>query len=145
MRSTLLVYTGSLILVILIAIISSLTAYTSYTEIVQQNLDDAVVLSVKMCQDGMDLYLDDALTETNYSRNVSFTNDNLSDFKKNFIKYLTYDLNSNVDNIDVDFFGADESNGLLSVRVTAHFRYPTGHEGTVKTTKTVILDKYVKE
>ena len=64
--------------------------------------------------------------------------------KNNFIKYLTTNLNSNVTNLDVNIYGADATNGLLSAEVTATFKYPTGNTGTVSCYRTVILDKYLK-
>ena len=72
------------------------------------------------------------------------TNKNTA-LKEDFVKDLTMNLDSTVNRLDVEIYGADASDGLLSVEVTAFFKYPTGNYGTVSSYKTVILDKYVKD
>lgn len=156
MRAVLLAYVGTVITIILVAIISCITIKSSYMDLIENNLDDSIMFAVRSLQTDRSLlyesdYYDFSGSETphtvagsNVKRGIDWSSSSLDGFKKDFVDYLTANIDSRVVELDVDFYGADEKNGLLSVKVTGHFVYPFGVTGEVSTYKTVILDKYVK-
>ena len=155
MRISVGIYTGFFSMILLVAIISSIISYTSYSDTVQQNLEESMEFAVQMLRDDYEDFYTVNENFGNYMNNkgvvVNITaKDSTTGAEKNaklennFIKYLTTNLNSNVTNLDVNIYGADATNGLLSAEVTATFKYPTGNTGTVSCYRTVILDKYLK-
>lgn len=44
--------------------------------------------------------------------------------------------------IQIDIFQCDASNGVLSVRATAHYRHVNGRMGTMSAIRTVVLEQY---
>lgn len=155
MRISVGIYTGFFSMILLVAIISSIISYTSYSDTVQQNLEESMEFAVQMLRDDYEDFYTVNKNFGNYMNNkgvvVNITAkdsttgaEKNAKLKNNFIKYLTTNLNSNVTKLDVNIYGADATNGLLSAEVTATFKYPTGNTGTVSCYRTVILDKYLK-
>lgn len=155
MRISVGIYTGFFSMILLVAIISSIISYTSYSDTVQQNLEESMEFAVQMLRDDYEdfytvnenfgNYMNNKGVVVNITAKDSTTGaEKNAKLKNNFIKYLTTNLNSNVTNLDVNIYGADATNGLLSAEVTATFKYPTGNTGTVSCYRTVILDKYLK-
>lgn len=149
MRTVGLLYFGLMIAVMTIGIVSSLTMKSSYAATIRDNLDDSIVLSVKMLQTDRDLvvYTDETgathdvpVRDVNWE--TSMGNDEVGKFKSDFISYLSSNLDSRIDSIDVNIYGVDVGVGALSVEVIAHFTYPSGQIDTVESYKTVILNKY---
>lgn len=155
MRISVGIYTGFFSMILLVAIISSIISYTSYSDTVQQNLEESMEFAVQMLRDDYEdfytvnenfgNYMNNKGVVVNITAKDSTTGaEKNAKLKNNFIKYLTTSLNSNVTKLDVNIYGADATNGLLSAEVTATFKYPTGNTGTVSCYRTVILDKYLK-
>ena len=155
MRISVGIYTGFFSMILLVAIISSIIGYTSYSDTVQQNLEESMEFAVQMLRDDYEdfytvnenfgNYMNNKGVVVNITAKDSTTGaEKNAKLKNNFIKYLTTNLNSNVTKLDVNIYGADATNGLLSAEVTATFKYPTGNTGTVSCYRTVILDKYLK-
>lgn len=155
MRISVGIYTGFFSMILLVAIISSIISYTSYSDTVQQNLEESMEFAVQMLRDDYEdfytvnenfgNYMNNKGVVVNITAKDSTTGaEKNAKLKNNFIKYLTTNLNSNVTKLDVNIYGADATNGLLSAEVTATFKYPTGNTGTVSCYRTVILDKYLK-
>ncbi len=155
MRISVGIYTGFFSMILLVAIISSIISYTSYSDTVQQNLEESMEFAVQMLRDDYEdfytvnknfgKYMNNKGVVINITAKDSTTGaEKNAKLKNNFIKYLTTNLNSNVTKLDVNIYGADATNGLLSAEVTATFKYPTGNTGTVSCYRTVILDKYLK-
>lgn len=69
-----------------------------------------------------------------------YTIDDQDEFIADFIEALSINLQSNAD-IEVDILQADHEKGLLSVKVTEHFKHINGNDGTVDCTKTIIFNK----
>ena len=155
MRISVGIYTGFFSMILLVAIISSIISYTSYSDTVKQNLEESMEFAVQMLRDDYEdfytvnenfgNYMNNKGVVVNIAAKDSTTGaEKNAKLKNNFIKYLTTNLNSNVTKLDVNIYGADATNGLLSAEVTATFKYPTGNTGTVSCYRTVILDKYLK-
>lgn len=155
MRISVGIYTGFFSMILLVAIISSIISYTSYSDTVQQNLEESMEFAVQMLRDDYEdfytvnenfgNYMNNKGVVVNITAKDSTTGaEKNAKLKNNFIKYLTTNLNSNVTKLDVNIYGADATDGLLSAEVTATFKYPTGNTGTVSCYRTVILDKYLK-
>ena len=183
MKSMVVAYAAILMSCMLVTALAMMTMSSSYSELMQQNLEDAMLLSVDMLRrdraaslgvDGVpvsvtgswadygtgggayvpksdfvpvgrefgDSPADDSMHELGVADD-EFTARN-AQFKKDFVQYLTANLDSRITGIDVSIYGADYLNGILSVELVAHFRYPAGAESTVSTYKTVILDRRVK-
>lgn len=174
MRSFALVYVGILMSVFLVVIMCLLTTKSSYADILRSSLDDAMYYAVTMLQsDRLSLTYDDVYTSDGTGNMVSAQNvesiggisfkdadghawypgslvdDEFNTYtdealKQDFIGYLASRLDSRVTDIEVEFYGADSKNGVISAQVIAYFEYPTGQRDKVTTYKTVILDKEVK-
>lgn len=151
MKTVGLLYCGMLMIALTVGIICTLTMKSSYAEIVRDNLDDSIVYSVKMLQVDRDMvvYEDSSGTQHKVPQqelnwNTSMGNDEVAKFKEDFISYLTANLDSRIDKIEVNIYGVDTQVGALSVGVIAEFTYPSGQKDTVESYKTVVLNKYVK-
>ena len=159
MRISVGIYTGFFSIILLVAIICSIISYSSYSDTVQQNLDESMELAVQMLRtdaakkadtsEGFVEYLDGVAvgkdTDVDFISEATTKSEELdAQLKENFVKYLTANLNASVTDLEVNIYGADATNGLLSAEVIATFKYPTGNTGTVSCYKTVILDKYLK-
>lgn len=145
MRSSVFVYTTALITMLVVCIISVITMKSSYMEKVDSSVDDAIVYSVKMLQVDRDLSgSQDVTIISNFENSLNYE-DELSEFKQKFVNSLTKIIDEDITDLDIDIYGADEVRGILSIKVTAHFKYPFGGVDTVSTYKTVILDKYLKQ
>lgn len=170
MRTVIFLYTSFLSTIILVAIISVIISHASYEEVIQQNLEESIEYSMKMLQrdrvyarngvegedDNTGFYGNFNKYMTNESLSLSLPSNTLNaEFKKAFIGYLTSNLDTRVTNLVVDFYGAEENEGLLSVEVTAEFNYPMSAvtsdgtlanvPGSVSVFKTIILEKEVKD
>ncbi len=131
---------------LLVVILGGLIQKSSYNEVLKDNLDDSILYSVRMLQvdrTGIDYEgIGIQGKDINWGSD-SFTGDN-AEFKQKFVAYLAKRLNTKITDLDVELYAADSDKGVLSVEVTAHFRYPTGQEDTVSTYKTVILNRFSK-
>lgn len=151
MRTMSLLYTGTLMVVLTLGIICSLTMKSSYAETIRDSLDDSIVYSVKLLQQDRDLVVFESADGTirevpkqSIDWSSSMGDDEVAKFKSDFVAYMTANLDSRIDNLQVDIYGVDTSVGALSVGVVAEFTYPSGQKDTVESYKTVILNKYVK-
>lgn len=149
MKSALLLYSGFLTAILVVAIICSMISKSAQNDTIEQNLEDSIEYAVKMVQDDRALkYNGGDLEDRNLigavTWDTAFGETEDARLKEDFIGYLTANLNPSITKLDVDIYGADSKDGLLSAKVTATFAYPTGTIGKVSAYKTVILDKYVK-
>lgn len=151
MRTMGLLYVGTFMVILTLGIICTLTMKSSYAETIRDSLDDSIVYSVKMLQADRDLVVfEDAdgtireVPQQTVDWEDSIGDDSVAKFKTDFISYLTANLDSRVDSLEVNIYGVDTDVGALSVGVTAEFTYPSGQKDTVESYKTVILNKYVK-
>lgn len=147
MKTASLVYVGMLMTFLTLGILCILVMKSSYAETIRDNLDDSLIYSVKQFQRDRGLleYTDaDGSQQDVVKRSVTWDESDLDGFKKDFIGYLTSNLDQRIYALDVDIYGVDMEVGALSVEVTAHFRYPSGQTDTVSSYKTVILNKFIK-
>jgi hypothetical protein len=70
---------------------------------------------------------------------------NTDQFKNAFIDYLASTIDPRITDLDVNIYGADADNGVLSVEVVATFKYLDGIQSTVSCYRTVILNSTLKE
>lgn len=117
----------------------------------RDSLDDSIVYSVKLLQVDRDLVVyEDAngnrydIPQQEISWGNAMGNDEVAKFKSDFVSYLTANLDSRINSVEVNIYGVDTEVGALSVGVVAEFTYPSGQTDTVESYKTVILNKYVK-
>ena len=156
MRTMAILYVSILMTIMSLGIICVLTMKSSYAETIRDNLDDSIVYSVKLLQVGRDnewlIDKEEGIKTTYPMQDINWSvgyseadiKDSKDEFKANFIRYLTANLDSRISNVDVTFYGVDNNVGALSVKVVADFTYPSGQEGQVESYKTVILNKFVK-
>lgn len=158
MRTAVMMYVGVFATILLVAILSSLVTHTSYRDMIQTNLDESMEFSLKMLQvsdsggvtDEYDKtgefksYLDGTSYGDNASVSLKKGDDRENDakLKEDFLKYLTMNIDSKVTDLQVDIYGADADDGILSAEVTATFMYPSGNKDTVSSYRTIIIDKY---
>lgn len=146
MKTAAFLYSGFISILLLSAIIISLTARSSYEDTVTTSLDSSLERAITLLQQDKKLlnYEGQLEKEGQISWSEWKSNSSNEQFKKDFVNYLVSGLNSRVTDLDIVFYGADSEYGLLSVEVTAHFIYPTGHVGKVSSYKTMILNKEQK-
>lgn len=158
MRTAVIVYSGVMTIILLVAIISVITMKSSYSESIAQSLDDSIEYSVKSLQSDRDDIINYASPSNALStakRKVNWDNwDTVGDpidkkeadekFKQEFIDNLVSNIDSRINKIDINIYGADAEYGLISVKVIAHFDYPFGKEDKVVSKKTIILNKELK-
>lgn len=138
-------YMSVTVAIFMVVILSSLTMRASYADNIQRSLEESIDYSVRLLQIDANRVLDsdNDMSKDNLMGSVSGIS-GLSDFKQDFLGYLTKNITTRVHRIDVSIYGADEVNGLLSVEVSAYFKYPSGVEDVVTSYKTVVLNKYKK-
>lgn len=156
MRSAILAYTGVMCSIALVVIISVITMKSSYYELVRQSLDDSLEYTVGLVQ--VDRHLEAGATGEDGYRDIGWASGdswintqssevdkkaNDEDFKKKFVEYLAANIDSKVDKISIDIYGADSEYGVISVKVKAEFTYPFGKQDYVEVTKTILLDKEI--
>ncbi len=145
MRTSVLSFTGFVVILFQILILSTIVSHSAYDSALKQSLDDSVTLAVYMLQDGFDEHMSDSFNANGIHIDSNAVNiDNISSFKKQFVSYLAGSLDSRFTDLTVNIYGADEENGLLSVEVTAKFKYTDGKIGTVSCYKTTILNSLIK-
>lgn len=151
MKSVGLLYCGLIMTVLTVGIICTLTMKSSYAAVMRDSLDDSIVYSVKLLQVDRDLVVYEDASGNRYdipqqeiTWGNSMGNDEVADFKADFVSYLTANLDSRINSVEVNIYGVDTEVGALSVGVKAEFTYPSGQTDTVESYKTVILNKYVK-
>lgn len=155
MKSASLLYAGLMFLILEIAILCSITSKSAYTDSVRQSLEDSIEFSVCMLQEGQNKKVLDGMTSgivnssdlyasIDWKDSWGTSTDNLTKFKKEFVECLMANLDSKVSSVEVNIYGADEKNGLLSVEVTAEFKYLSGHTGSVSCYRTMIINKSEK-
>lgn len=142
-------YVSLIFTVLLVGALTIILMKSSYADVMRDNLDDSILYSLKMLQVDRDVWMDDWVAKDPMAPRAvtwdsAWVNSDNNQFKQKFISYLTGSIDSRVTSLDVSFYGVDSVNGMLSVEVTANFRYPTGVSGSVTTQKTVILEKEVK-
>lgn len=151
MKATVYVVSSSLMTMLTVAIIVTITMKSSYMELVRNSLDEAVEYSIHLLQTDMyeeSVYGAGTLTEekrTIHWQNAWNDSEKNEEFKQDFCSYLAANVDSRVRSLDVNIYGADVLNGLLSVEVFATFQYPSGSYDTVSTYKTIILNKTVRQ
>ena len=148
MRTTVIGYVGFFIIMLQLLILSTLVSNTSYQDVMTQSLEDSVDLSISMLQldfenklnreinNSESISLDDVKADISWSSEAS----QMSDIKKDFIAYMVENLDSRITDINVNIYGADSEDGLLSVEVTAKFKYFDGRPGAVTCYRTAILN-----
>lgn len=164
MRSALLTYIGVMCSLAMVMIISIITMKSSYYEVIRQSLDDSMEYSISMLQldrslgaDSLD-YDDIQLVGGGY-RDINWENnddwvsasssstDKLQNdeyFKKRFVEYITSLIDSRVDSLSIDIYGADSEYGVISAEITAEFTYPFGVKDSVSVYKTIILNREIE-
>ena len=162
MRSTVLVYIGLIMMVLQIAILANVTAKSSYSDVLQASVDDALERTMHMTRMDADLHFDktvwgtDAtgsesnkplgIGETSFDQHSSGSAGNsLGAFKSRFVNTLMGNLDPRITDCTVNIYGADEETGVLSVEVIAHYKYLGRGTGTVKSYKTMIVNKTVRD
>lgn len=161
MRTAGIVYGGVIMIILVIMILSLVTMKSSYSDQISQSLDDALELAIYMCRADVENktalsnsslgsesnWVNKLYSDSDREKSIAWTDESLSEFKQDFVKYLVQNLDARVYSLDVDIYGADEEYGMLSVKVTAHFYYPGVAPGggqptdEVSTYKTVILNR----
>lgn len=148
MRSATLMYAGFMFIILELAILSSVISRSVYNEDMQSSLESSVELSMHMLQEGQ---AEKIINESSvipssslYESVNGISDSDLDDFKKGFVECLVKNLDSRVDDVTVDIYGADDLHGLLSVEVTAKFEYFSGNQGSVSCYRTMIYDKQLK-
>lgn len=91
----------------------------------------------------MDRMLDTAVEQTvaELQEEKEYRLENKNEFLADFVESLLLKVNSDSE-IEVSVAGADEINGLLSIKVTEHFKHPNGKPGKVETERTVVMEQY---
>lgn len=145
MRTAVLSFVGFVVIFFQLLILSTIVSHSAYDDALKQSLDDSVTLAVYMMQDGFDKNITENLAANGLSLNKDAVSiEGLSAFKKQFVSYLASSLNARFTDVTVDIYGADEENGILSVEVTAKFKYTDGKIGTVSCYKTTLLNSTLK-
>lgn len=145
MRTSVLSFVGFVVIFFQILILSTIVSHSAYDTALEQSLDDSVTLAVYMLQEGFNEKMSDSLAANGISLNANAVEiEDLSSFKKQFVSYLASSLDSRFTDVTIDIYGADEENGVLSVEVTAKFKYTDGKIGTVTCDKTTILNTTLK-
>jgi len=152
MRTVALVYFGGIASLYLIAVLSAIIMRSSYAEMLETGLEDAMTYSVMMCQDDRDVWISSYSGNKALGSGASISWDSTWDdteavekFKQSFVESLSESLKANIKGLDIEFYGADEEYGLLSVKATAKFQYPWLTYDEVTRTRTVILDRVFKQ
>lgn len=142
MKASILAYSGALIAFIMLLTLSTIIMKSSYIEVVEQNLNDSIEYSIYMLERDRNLVRDKDNYINSSNELSSWTTEDANDeMKKEFVQYFSENLSANIENVNVHIYGADAEKGVLSVKITADFRYPTGKIGTIETDKTMILNR----
>lgn len=168
MRTAVLTYSGVMTIILLVAIISVITIKSSYSELIAQSLDDSIEYSVKSLQNDRDGIIDyaspsnaiaspsDAIgmnkrdiewNDWTIESNPKNKKDVDEKFKQDFVRYLTSKIDSRINDLEINIYGADAEYGVMSVEITAYFDYPFGKTGKtdkVVSKKTIILNRELK-
>jgi hypothetical protein len=114
----------------------------------EDSLEDSVTYAVSMLQAGYATNVESSLNANPYNTNTSdidWGSKTPDEFKTEFLNYLAQSIDSRVTDLDVNIYGADSENGVLSVEVTAKFNYVDGKQGEVSCYKTAILNTTLKD
>ena len=103
MRAGVLIYMSAMIAVFMIVILSSLTMRASYADNIQRSLDESIDYSIRLLQLDADKVIDEdtTVTKDNLMGNVSGL-EGMDTFKQDFVKYLTRNINTRINRIDVN-------------------------------------------
>lgn len=112
------------ITVVTIVIVLFICDNHSRTVNLQDNLQEAVESS-----------LDTALCSRSYT--IADADELIADMMEGIAVYL-----NNADSLDVDVTSVDMNKGILSVRVTEHYKSVAGETSDISCEKTVLLDHY---
>lgn len=160
MRTSVIVYSGVMTIILLVAIISVITMKSSYSELIAQSLDDSIEYSIKSLQNDRDKignYASPSNTTSMVKKDIEWNNDWVVEeepktkeeadekFKQDFVRYLTSNIDSRINDIEINIYGADAEFGVISVEITAYFDYPFNKTDKVVSKKTIILDKELKD
>ena len=130
MRTTVLSFVSFFILFLEVIILSTIISHSSYKASVEAGLEDSVTTAVSMLQEG-------------YKDKVSGYIE-VDDLKQSFVNYLAENIDARIKGLTVNFYGADEETGVLSVEVYAKFNYQNGREAEVSCYRTAILNTTLK-
>ena len=148
MKANVMAYVGLILLLLQVAIICNITAKSSYADSVRTSLDESLERTMSLLTEDAGLHMEKVLGSEASNLYGTVTIDNeaqLGEFKTNFIKIFAQNLNPKIDNLIINFYGADEEKGLLSVEIIADFTYLGGNKGTVSSYKTMIINKTTTE
>lgn len=148
MKANVMAYIGVILIILNVAIMCNITAKSSYSDSVRQSLDESMERTMYLLQTDSNLHMDITIPSEKNGLYGTVTLNNasdLGDFKTEFIKMFSKNLSPKVTDLTINFFGADEKKGLLSVEIIAKFRYMDNqHEGIVKSYKTIIINREIK-
>lgn len=94
-------------------------------------------------QNEVDRALNTAIEQTvgELQEKKTYRIENQEEFIADFIEGLLIKIESDSE-IEVKVAGVDQEKGVLSVKVTEHFKHPNGKPGTAEAERTVILESY---
>ena len=148
MRTVALVYFGGITALYLTAVLSAIIMRSSYAEALESSLETAMTYSVMMCQQDRDVWLSAYSGDKELGSGSVVTwdsgwddTDTVERFKQEFVNSLSESISANIKGLDIEFYGADDEYGLLSVKATIKFQYPWLQYDEVTRQRTVILDK----
>lgn len=147
MKANVMAYIGLILLLLQVAIICNITAKSSYADSVRTSLDESLERTMSLLTEDSELHMQYVLgsESDNLYGTVTIENEEqLGEFKTKFIRIFAQSLDPKITDLTINFFGADEEKGLLSVEIIADFTYLGGNTGTVSSYKTMIINKTTK-
>lgn len=146
MKTTIFSYIGFFIITIQLVVLGTIIAKSSYQQTIEQSVEDSMTLAANMLKEE---YADnyainmELLKSQGYDPNettLTWSSSGLSDWKKEFVTYLSNNIDSRITDLSVEFYAADESKGILSANVTVKFKYLNGKIGEASCYKTIVLN-----
>lgn len=146
MKTTIFSYIGFFIITIQLVVLGTIIAKSSYQQTIEQSVEDSMNLAANMLKEE---YADnyainmELLKSQGYDPNettLTWSSSGLSDWKKEFVTYLSNNIDSRITDLSVEFYAADESKGILSANVTVKFKYLNGKIGEASCYKTIVLN-----
>lgn len=147
MRTTVIAYVGFITIFLQLLILSTIVSHSAYSSSIEDSLEDSITYAISMLQVGYSENVEGSLNSNPYEKDASdiIWNSNSPDaFKSMFLSYLTETLDSRITDLNVNIYGADAENGILSVEVKAKFNYIDGKQGTASCYRTAILNTTLK-
>jgi hypothetical protein len=143
MRSTILGYAGFFLIMIQLLVLGTVITKSCYKQEIEQSVEDSMDLAANLLKEGyVERYAEDlaAAGVTENTSGIVWEGSSLSSWKQEFVTYLADNIDSRITDLSVDFYGSDESQGLLSVSVKAQYEYLNNQHGTVECYKTIVLN-----